>query len=205
MKSSRRWWGKQRILERGDKCSKDDWEHGLLISRSSKLTLQAIKTGLPHLASSAILRNQTVKRMLVPGQLGERGSRRARNASWKEVEYEHFLYSLRNFFQCILCVVPGNGYMVEKREKSVSMPHTFWCILHSYILHNKKTEWTRITSRSLVYILLFKLYINTQLYPTQILSENKKANKSWGQVRANYSRIISCYITHVFLNRNPQE
>lgn len=137
--------------------------------------------------------------------LGERGSRRARNASWKEVEYEHFLYSLRNFFQCILCVVPGNGYMVEKREKSVSMPHTFWCILHSYILHNKKTEWTRITSRSLVYILLFKLYINTQLYPTQILSENKKANKSWGQVRANYSRIISCYITHVFLNRNPQE
>ena len=74
--------------------------------------------------------------------LGERGSRRARNASWKEVEYEHFLYSLSNFFQCILCVVPGNGYMVEKREKSVSMPHTFWCILHSYILHNKKTEWT---------------------------------------------------------------
>ena len=57
--------------------------------------------------------------------LGERGSRRARNASWKEVEYEHFLYSLSNFFQCILCVVPGNGYMVEKREKSANLS-TSW-------------------------------------------------------------------------------
>ena len=52
--------------------------------------------------------------------MGERGSRRARTASWKEVEYEHFLYSLSNFFQCLLCVVPGNGYMVEKRETCLS-------------------------------------------------------------------------------------
>ena len=61
--------GETEDSRRDDKCSKNDWEHGLLISRSSKLTLQAIKTGLPNLASSAILRNQTEKRMLVPGQL----------------------------------------------------------------------------------------------------------------------------------------
>ena len=61
--------GETEDSQRGGKCSKDDWEHGLLISRGSKLTLQAIKTGLPNLAFSAILRNQTEKRMLVPGQL----------------------------------------------------------------------------------------------------------------------------------------
>ena len=125
--------------------------------------------------------------------LGEGGSQRARTASWKEEEYEHFLYSLSNFFSVpTMCCSRQWVYGGKERKVSISMPHTFWCILHSYMLHNKKTEWTPIMSRSLVYILLFKLYINTQLYSPQILIENKKANKSWGQVRANYSRIISC-------------
>lgn len=106
--------------------------------------------------------------------LGERGSRRARTASWKEVEYEHFLYSLSNFFQCLLCVVPGNGYMVEKRETFLSP-----CLVHFDVFYIptsfRKRKLSELQSR-----------VDSGVV------ENKKANKSWGQVRANYSRIISC-------------
>lgn len=75
------------------------------------------------------------------------------------------------------------------RDKS-SCLHVSYILVYSTFLslHNKKTERTPVTGESAVaYILLFKIYFNTQLHPTQISNENKENKR---KMRLGKSQIM---------------